>query len=112
MRGVIWYPRGMKSRISCRILLVSVALLVSLSCSGCSAKKKVVTTVTREVVAQPDGDSDSEEVRPRVISETTETSTEQMGSFCSGVLSCTIEGIGWVLALPFRAIVGFLDVMF
>lgn len=108
----MWYPENMKRRSTSIVLLVTVSLLVAPSSSGCSSKKRVVTTVTREVAAQPDGATDSEESAPRVISETTETSTEQMGSFCSGILSCTFEGIGWVIALPFRALVGVIDVIF
>ncbi len=87
-------------------------LFVSLSSSGCSAKKRVATAVTREVVAQSSDTSEDEESSPRMVSETTEFSTDQMGSFCSGVLGCTVQGIGWVLALPLRAIVGVVDEIF
>lgn len=94
------------------VVVIPMLLFISLSSSGCSAKKRAATAVTREVVAQSSDDSDDEEIGPRMVSETTEASTDQMGSFCSGMLGCTLQGIGWVLALPLRAIVGVFDVMF
>lgn len=93
-------------------LSLSVALLITSFASGCGAKKRAVAAATHEVVAQrDDGESDVDD-QPHRVNETTEMSTDQMGSFCSGVLSCTIEGIGWVLALPLRGIVGLFDALF
>lgn len=108
----MWYPADMRSRIAPLVLLVSAPILVSLPCSGCSAKKRAAATVAREVVAQPDEDDSAEEAQPRFVSGTPEMSTDQMGSFCSGALGCTLQGIGWALALPFRVLVGFFDALF
>jgi hypothetical protein len=101
------------NRQPCVLLLVVPLLLsVSLTCAGCGAKKRAAVAVGREVAAESYSDSDDEDDSPRMVSETTEMSTDQMGSFCSGPLGCTLQGIGWVLALPVRGLVALFDVMF
>lgn len=98
------------------LLCIPASLLVGLAAVspivGCSAKKRAVSAAAHEVVAQRDGEGGDSDDAPWRANETTEMSTDQMGSFCSGALGCTIEGIGWVLALPFRALVGLVDVLF
>lgn len=109
---IVWYPSIMNRPVRAVSLLVLVALSVSSLCGGCGPKKRVAAAVTREVVAESHSDSTGEDDTPQMVSETSEMSTEQMGSFCSGPLGCAVQGIGWVLALPFRAVVGLVDVMF
>jgi hypothetical protein len=48
------------------------------------------------------------------VTEKSETVTEKesSGPWCGGILSCSFEGIGWVLALPFRLAGGVIDVIF
>jgi hypothetical protein len=67
---------------------------------GCSTQTKTVTTETREYPAEE-----------RVVDRRTETATETR-SESGGVLSSTVDVVGDVLSLPFRAVAGLLQGIF
>jgi hypothetical protein len=96
-------------------LSISVALLLTAPISGCSSTRKTSTTTVTTAEA-PTSIADQPTQRPtaKVITEKTETVTEKdsSGPWCGGILSCTVEGVGWVIALPFRLIGGAIDVVF
>ena len=79
---------------------------LALSLFGCASHKTSTVSVTREEVP-----GSSTTTPTRTITEKTETTTETAES-CGGVISCTVEGVGYVLALPFRLMGGLIDVIF
>ncbi len=86
---------------SLRLLCHTFLFLIILS--GCShTTSRETTSVTREEPAIV-----RENAQPKtIVIEKTETVTETEET-CGGILSCTVDVIGTVLALPFKA-VGFL----
>lgn len=75
---------------------VSLCLVLALTCAplavaGCSSTTKVTTETTS---------TDA----PVVERQTTTEIHHEDSSSCSGVLSCTVDVIGEVIALPFRAV--------
>ena len=82
--------------------------LIILSCaSGCASHTRTVRT---DVVTTPEGRVYSSE--PVVVEhQTTTTETTDRGG-CGGVLSCTVDVAGEVVALPFRAVGGVLSAIF
>ena len=86
---------------SLRLICLSFSLLIILSsCSHTTSRE--TTSVTREEPA-----TSGEDAQPKtIVIEKTETVTETEET-CGGILSCTVDVIGTVIALPFRA-VGFL----
>lgn len=94
------------SLVACILSLV----ILSAPVIGCSSRKTTTTTTTQEVpVAAPAQGTP----QAAVVTEKTETTTESSsGIGCSGILTCTVEGIGFILSLPFRLIVGLFDVIF
>jgi hypothetical protein len=99
-------------------LTVSSILLVALIApiSGCSSTRTSSTTTvhTEEGATSPSRRDSDQQAPTKVVTEKTETVTEKenSGPWCGGILSCTVEGIGWVLALPFRLVGGAIDVIF
>lgn len=84
-------------------LVLSVLICTSLFLPSCSqSTRRETTSVIREEPSDPQGDPESK----RVIIEKTETVTETEES-CGGILSCTVDVVGAIIALPFKA-VGFL----
>lgn len=75
-------------------ILAIVALTVGI---GCSSHSRTVTTETREY--------------PSAVETRTETTTETQ-SDSGGVLSSTVDVVGDVLSLPFRAVGGLLRGIF
>jgi len=71
---------------------------------GCSTHKETVTTT--ETISYP---SDTVLVQR---SETTTTTTDSSGSKSGGVLSSTVDVVGDVIALPFRAVGSLLGALF
>jgi len=76
------------------------SLVVFLFTTGCASHTRTVRTET----VYP-----SEPVT--VEHQTTTTETTDTGG-CGGVLSCTVEVTGEVIALPFRAVAGLVRVIF
>lgn len=85
--------------------------LVSAPLSGCSSRTKTTTT-TREEVPVSAAPAAGTPAAGTVVTETTQTETTSSGAGCSGVLSCTFAGIGWVIALPFRIVAGVIELIF
>ncbi len=83
-----------------------IALLFLLPLIGCSEKRvETETTVTS---------SDGSETYPGHSSTTTERTTEVTDDDddCGGVLSCTVDVLGNIIALPFRAVGALVDAIF
>lgn len=80
--------------------------------TGCSSTKRTVRTETY-VLEDEDAPMLEDERRAdsRVV-ERTEIEEESSGGGCGGVLSCTVDGVGWVLALPFRLVGGIIGFIF
>jgi hypothetical protein len=82
-----------------KVALVTTFLCVLGMGAGCSTQTKTVTTETRE--------------RPtEVVENKTETTTTETRGESGGVLSSTVDVVGEVLALPFRAVGGLLRGIF
>jgi hypothetical protein len=73
-------------------------LLIALG-AGCSTQTRTVTTETRD------------DASGRLLEQTSETITETR-SESGGVLSTTVDFVGDVLSLPFRAVGGLLQGIF
>ena len=80
-------------------LITGCVLLVSLSV-GCSTQTKTVTTETRQYPAEA------------AVESRTETTTTETRGESGGVLSSTVDVVGDVLSLPFRAVGGLLRGIF
>lgn len=95
---------------------LSLALSVAIHTSGCgSTRKTSTTTVTTEEAPESTAPpAATSQPATKVVTEKSETVTEKesSGPWCGGILSCSFEGIGWVLALPFRLAGGVIDVIF
>ncbi len=72
-----------------RYLILSLILISLLACSRTTSEKSVT-------VSGGGGDYSRTEVE---TTKTTDTSSD-----CGGVLSCTIDVLGEIIALPFRAV--------
>lgn len=84
------------------LLVLSFALLLATGCS-----RSVQTKTTTEVTTSNGG----------ATSETRETTTETEKkevepSSCRGVLSCTVDFVGDVIAFPFRLVGGLVQAIF
>lgn len=96
---------------------LTVALLCSfvVSCSSTTTSK---TTTVKSSAHESAVDRDYEdrgyyaERSPEEVLTENTTTEESASASCGGVLSCTFEGIGYVLALPFRLVAGLIDVIF
>ena len=73
-------------------LNISMAVMLMIGV-GCSTHSRTVTTETREYPSD------------RSVDRRTETTTETRGE-SGGVLSSTVDVVGEVIALPFRAVGG------
>jgi hypothetical protein len=99
-------------------LAISSLILVALiaPATGCSSTRTSSTTTvhTEEGTTSPSQQDPAQQPQTKVVTEKTETVTEKesSGPWCGGILSCTFEGVGWVLALPFRLVGGAIDVIF
>ena len=80
--------------------MIKACVLVFTLGAGCSTQTKTETTETRQYPAESAVENRSETT-------TTETSAES-----GGVLSSTVDVVGEVLALPFRAVGGLLRGIF
>lgn len=80
-------------------LLTTFVLLLGMGV-GCSTQTKTVTTETREHPTDA------------VVENKTETTTTETQGESGGVLSSTVDVVGEVLALPFRAVGGLLRGIF
>jgi hypothetical protein len=91
----------MRRVVSVLFVLLFALLVSSAVLTGCSRSKseKTVTTTSSE----PDA---------RVTETTTVEKTETSDGGCGGVLSCTVDAIGTVIALPFRAVGALFDAIF
>jgi len=83
-----------------RVALVTTFLFVLAMGAGCSTQTKTVTTETRERPTEA------------VVENKTETTTTETRGESGGVLSTTVDVVGEVLALPFRAVGGLLRGIF
>lgn len=88
------------------VFLLSISLLFSIMVleTGCSqtTQKTETHTVTEEPIDE----------HTTKIESTTNTSTETTTEECGGVLSCTVDAIGTVIALPFRAVGALIGAIF
>jgi hypothetical protein len=82
--------------------LISLILVVLLA--GCSSTTTTKTTTTRKEPIDYNR-------QPIEVVETQEV-TETESSSCGGILGCTVEGVGLILALPFKAVGLLIDVIF
>ena len=82
----------------------AVLMLVGALALGCASGGRKVTEVREERV---------DPVTGRVIA-TQETTTRETEAkdYCDGVLSCTLDVTGTILAFPFRLIGGVLELLF
>lgn len=83
-----------------KLALLTTFLFVLGTGAGCSTKTKTVTTETREHPTDA------------VVETKTETTTTETTDESGGVLSSTVDVVGEVLALPFRAVGGLLRGIF
>lgn len=88
------------SVLLCRALLFICLGLVSLEQTACTSKR----TTSETTVVDASG--------PRTVERTTTTETETDSDGCGGVLSCTIDAIGTVIALPFKAVGALIGAIF
>jgi len=76
--------------------VIALTLLVGFSPIGlCACSTTKTTTTTREAPSSTDPDATVEE-------QTTTTTSSSPG--CSGVLSCTVDVVGDVIAFPFKVV--------
>jgi hypothetical protein len=90
---------------------ISLTVLLSYQTTGCTSTR---TTSTTTVKTQETSEAPSPQPPTKVVTEKSETVTDKGSAtpWCGGLLSCTVEGVGWVLALPFRLVGGVIDVLF
>jgi hypothetical protein len=94
------------------VALAALTLLLGIGAPpGCASEKTTTTTTTthlREpgVTAAPDAASD------RLTEQQTVTTTTEEDDSCSGMLSCTADFVGDVIAFPFRLIGGVVKALF
>jgi hypothetical protein len=82
-----------------RKIAISILMIVVLTTGvGCSTHSRTVTTETRDY--------------PAGVDRTTETTTETRSESSGGVLSSTVDVVGEVIALPFRAVGGLIRGIF
>jgi hypothetical protein len=80
--------------------LLALTFLLSASAPlGCASETRTTTTTTTREPADPDSPVDS---RPQVSH--TSTTVEKSDDPCGGVLSCTVDFVGDVIAFPFRLV--------
>ncbi len=97
------------------LALVLSCSLATVALTGCSSTKTTSTVTREETVPAPSSSpSDAAAAKPgTVVTEKTETvTTSDSGVGCSGVLSCTFHALGWVIALPFKAVGGVIELIF
>jgi hypothetical protein len=80
--------------------LIIGCMLVLILGAGCSTQTRTVTTETRQYPAEV------------AVENRTETTTTETRGESAGVLSTTVDVVGEVLALPFRAVGGLLRGIF
>jgi type IV pilus biogenesis protein CpaD/CtpE len=95
-----------------KILVIILLGFVALSSQGCSSKKSVTTeTITEESVPSTEVTaSQAQNKKVTMIEKKTEVKEE--GPYCRGILSCTLEVTGDIIALPFRLVGGLIDLIF
>ncbi len=76
-----------------RSVVLSTLLLCGLSSTACSSSK----TVRTETSTSNDGVVHTEK-------ETTVESSDNHSNSCAGVLSCTVDILGEIIAFPFKAV--------
>jgi hypothetical protein len=82
-----------------RKIVLSIFMIVALTAEfGCSTHSRTVTTESREY--------------PPSVERRTETTTETRSESGGGVLSSTVDVVGEVIALPFRAVGGLIRGIF
>lgn len=87
------------------------SFLVLWLAAGCASHSvKTVKTETVQQVASRDPDSTGPAVIEKQTTETAETTRNESESV--GILSGTVRTVGQVLALPFRAVGGFIGFLF
>jgi hypothetical protein len=102
-------------RLALNFLIVALVSSFILSCSSTTTSKTttVKSAAHENVVDRDYQDKDyyESETPEEVFTETT-TTKESSDASCGGIISCTFEGVGFVLALPFRLVAGLIDVIF
>jgi hypothetical protein len=84
-----------RTRFAQQSPVIALTLLVGFSPIGlCACSTTKTTTTTREVPSSTDPDA--------TVEERTTTTTSSPG--CSGVLSCTVDVVGDVIAFPFKVV--------
>jgi hypothetical protein len=103
---------GMMKKLSILILIVLLSIAVS-PLVGCGRKTEVTKeiTVVEEVRAAPASEQGTEPPRTVKTTTTSETTSEKSGG-CGGLLSCTVDVAGAIIALPFKIVGALIDVIF
>lgn len=83
-----------------KVFLITSCILVLSLCAGCSTQTRSVTTETRQYPEEA------------AVESRTETTTTETRGESGGVLSSTVDVVGEVLSLPFRAVGGLLRGIF
>lgn len=65
-----------------------------------------------EVEHNDAGDVASIERRTESSTTTTDTDTEDEDDGCGGILSCTVDVVGSIIAFPFRVVGGLIEIIF
>lgn len=77
--------------------------VIHLALCSCSSNRSTVTTETRTIGS---GGSESLEVTKK------EENLDNESTTCAGVLSCTVDFLGDVIAFPFRLVGGLMQAIF
>ena len=102
-------PGQLQRRVTESVLIALFSLVVLAGCASQSAK-----TVETEKTVRYAAESDKAASAP-VVTEKQTTRTEEKSKSpgqSGGLLSGTVEVVGDVLALPFRAVAGLIDLVF
>ena len=89
-------------------ILISCFLLPGIQ--GCSSTKKTVET-TETTTSYPDERSHEHTEVQQKTTEVTTTEDNDNDS-CGGVLSCVVEGVGEIIAFPFKLIGSLFSIIF
>ena len=86
--------------------------LLTFNLQGCSSKETTSTqTVTEESVPNSEV-IEADRHSKKVIVTETKTEVKEDGPYCRGILGCTFEVTGDIIAFPFRLVGGLIDLIF
>lgn len=91
---------------ACALAFTLMIYAAPLTMSGCANSKTVRTEEETRTVSSAGDSTTTRETRE------TEVSDDRSSGGCSGVLSCTLDVVGNIIALPFRLVGGLIDFLF